>query len=41
MKALSFSEFYKGNYIDLGYELYLVKDLDDNVMYIGISRDSI
>jgi len=41
MKALSFSEFYKGNYIDLGYELYLVKDLNGNVMYIGISRDSI
>jgi hypothetical protein len=41
MKALLFSEFYEGNYEDHGYELYLIRDPDGNVMYIGISRDSI
>jgi hypothetical protein len=41
LKALNFSEFYKGDYADEGYELYLVKDVNQKVMYIGISRDSI
>ena len=41
MKALLFSHFYRGDYDDLGYELYLIKDFADNVMYIGISRDFI
>ena len=41
MKSLLFSEFYNGKYDDHGYELYLVKDSDDNIMYVGISRDSV
>ena len=41
MKVLKFSEFYKGQFADDGYELYIVKDLEEKVMYIGISRDSI
>jgi hypothetical protein len=41
MKSLRFSEFYKGQYTDEGFELYLLKDLAGEIMYIGISRDSI
>lgn len=41
MKSLKFSEFYRGQYVDDGYELYLVRDNDTKPMYIGISRDSI
>jgi hypothetical protein len=41
MKTLLFSEFYKGNYDEVGYELYLVRDTENNVMYVGISRDSV
>lgn len=41
MIAIKFSEFYKGDYEDRGYELYIIKDSDEKVMYIGISRDSI
>ena len=41
MKSLLFSEFYAGKYDDLGYELYIIRDIDGNVMYIGIARDSI
>lgn len=41
MKTLLFSEFYEGNYDEHRSELYLIKDPDENVMYIGISRDSI
>jgi len=41
MKELKFSEFYQGQFSDDGYELYIVKDIEKNVMYIGISRDSI
>jgi hypothetical protein len=38
---MKFSEFYKGHFTDEGFELYLVKDIDGQAMYIGISRDSI
>lgn len=41
MIAIKFSEFYKGDYEDHGYELYIIKDSDEKAMYIGISRDSI
>lgn len=41
MMALKFSDFYKGQFVDDGYELYLVKDIDQKVMYVGISRDSV
>ena len=41
MRMLLFSEFYKGKFDDSGYELYLLKDTDGAVMYIGIARDSI
>lgn len=41
MKSLIFSEFYAGKYDDHGYELYIIKDSDENVMYIGIAKDSI
>jgi hypothetical protein len=36
-----FSDFYKGNYEDLGFELYLLRDSEGAAMYIGIARDSI
>ena len=41
MKSFKFSEFYKGQFADDGFELYLLKDTDEKVLYIGISRDSI
>jgi hypothetical protein len=41
VKSLSFSEFYKGQFADDEFELYLLKDTDEKVLYIGISRDSI
>jgi hypothetical protein len=41
MKAMKFSEFYEGQFADDGFELYLVKDVNGQAMYIGISRDSI
>ena len=41
MNALKFSEFYEGNFEDIGYELYFVKDTDNKAMYIGISLNSI
>lgn len=41
MMSLKFSEFYKGRFSDDEYELYLVKDIEAKVMYIGIARDSI
>jgi len=41
MRTLKFSEFYKGNFEDFGYELYFLKDTDGKAMYIGISRNSI
>ena len=41
MKLLKFSEFYRGQFADDGYELYIVKDNNEKIMYIGISRDSI
>jgi hypothetical protein len=41
MKAVRFSEFYTGQFKDDGFELYLVRDIDQRAMYIGISRDSI
>lgn len=41
MKSLKFSEFYRGQFADDGFELYILKDNDEKIMYIGISRDSI
>lgn len=41
MKALTFSQFYKGEYEDVGYELYFLKDIKGSAIYIGISRGSI
>jgi hypothetical protein len=41
MKTLTFTDFYKGEFEDIGYELYFVKDSDYKGMYIGISRNSI
>jgi hypothetical protein len=41
MIKLTFSEFYAGDFVDQGYELYIVKDRQQQVMYIGISRDSV
>jgi hypothetical protein len=40
MKTIKFLEFYKGDFIDDGYELYIMKDTSNKPMYIGISRDS-
>jgi hypothetical protein len=41
MIKLAFSEFYKGEFVDEGYELYIVRDLEESCMYIGISRKSV
>jgi hypothetical protein len=41
MLTMFFSDFYIGEYEDLGYELYLLRDSDGAVMYIGIAKDSI
>jgi integrase len=41
MKSLSFSDFFSGGFDDDGFELYLLKDTNQKVLYIGISRDSI
>ena len=41
MKTLKFSEFYKNQYKDVGYELYFVKDSKGQALYIGISNGSI
>jgi hypothetical protein len=41
MKAINFSEFYRGHFVDDGFELYLMKDSNGKAMYIGISRDSV
>jgi len=41
MRTLTFSEFYRGDFEDIGYELYFLKDTDGKAMYIGISRNSI
>ena len=41
MKVLKLSQFYKGEYKDIGYELYFLKDIEGCAMYIGISRGSI
>ena len=41
MKELKFSEFFQGEYEDIGYELYFLKDNDGTAMYIGISRISV
>ncbi len=41
MLTITLSAFYKGDYEDLGFELYLLRDLEDTVMYIGIAKDSI
>ena len=41
MIAIKFSKFYSGDYDDDGFELYVIKDSDRKVMYIGVSRDSI
>jgi hypothetical protein len=41
MRALAFSEFYKGDFEDLGYELYVLRDTNNKAMYVGISRNSI
>lgn len=41
MRTLTFSEFYKGDFEDIGYELYVLRDSDNKAMYIGISRNSI
>jgi hypothetical protein len=41
MKSLKISDFYTGLFVDEGYELYLVKDIEGLLMYIGISRDSV
>ena|SRR5215217_326163 len=41
MKVLTFSQFYAGDYEDIGYELYFLKDIEGRAMYIGISRSSI
>ncbi len=40
MIKLSFAQFFNSDFEDLGYELYIVKDVD-MVMYIGISRNSV
>jgi hypothetical protein len=41
MQSLKFSEFYTGAYADEGFELYIVKDSDAHVMYVGISHKPI
>lgn len=41
MKSLRFSDFFRGEFADVGFELYLLKDTYETVLYIGISRDSI
>lgn len=41
MKVLRLSQFYEGEYEDIGYELYFLKDIEGRAMYIGISRGSI
>jgi hypothetical protein len=41
MKALTFAEFHKGDFEDIGYQLYFVKDTKSKAMYIGISQNSI
>jgi hypothetical protein len=41
MKRLTLTDFYAGNFTDRGYSLYIVKDADGKVMYIGISAVSI
>jgi hypothetical protein len=41
MRNLKFSEFYAGTYSDEGFELYVVKDSDAHVMYVGISHKPI
>ena len=41
MKKLKFFEFYQGEFEDIGYELYFLRDNDDEAMYIGISRISV
>lgn len=41
MKELKLSEFHSAGYADEGYELYLVRNGEAKVMYIGISRDSV
>jgi hypothetical protein len=41
MLKILFAEFHKGEYEDLGYELYLLRDSDGAAMYIGIAKDSI
>ena len=41
MITLTFSEFYRGDYRDQGFELYIVKDSEEKIMYIRISRDTI
>lgn len=41
MLTMLFSDFYKGDYEDLGFELYLLRDSEGTVMYIGIAKDSI
>ena len=40
MIELKFSDFYKSNYEDIGYVLYLVKDAYGQAIYIGISTES-
>jgi hypothetical protein len=41
MIPLTFLEFFKGDYFDAGNELYFLRDLDEQALYIGISTDSI
>jgi len=41
MLSILFSDFYKGNFNDPGYVLYLLRDSEGAVMYIGIARDSV
>jgi hypothetical protein len=41
MITLNFLEFYNGKYIDQAYELYILRDTENNPMYVGISRFSI
>ncbi len=41
MLTMHFNDFYKGDYKDLGYELYLLRDSEGTAMYIGIAKDSI
>jgi hypothetical protein len=41
MITLTFLEFYKGDYEDVGYSLYFVRGADGQALYIGISANSI